>query len=194
MELATSTDTVGEHAASEAASLEATPWSRLWARVLDVQIETFVLSFVLGLLFPALFAAQVLQGRGGGLLIGLLLLPVALLLDAVIQKLFGQTLGKAVAGIRVETVGHDRLTLDLAFRRNATMYVRGMILGIPVISLIGFWKAYDDLKAGRPASWDRDLSTRVFARRHNSARTALTAVLVLAVIIGSAVLNTPAAP
>jgi cytochrome bd-type quinol oxidase subunit 2 len=189
MELATSSDAVDEQASSESMSLEATPWSRLWARMLDIQIESFLIAFVLGLVFPNLFAGDIFKGRSGSYLIGFLLLPFALLLDAAIQKVFGRTVGQAVVGIRVETAGQERLTFGLAVRRNAAIYIRGLILGIPLVNLIGLWKAYGELKAGRPTSWDRNLSTRVVAKRYNVVRTALAAALVVMLIIGGRVLD-----
>ncbi len=186
---ATSTDAISEGATSESMTLEATPWSRFWARILDIHIEISILSIVLGFIVPGVFAGEIFKGRAGDYLIGFLLLPFVLLLDAAIQALFGQTVGKAVAGIRVETMAHARLTFGQALRRNAEMYIRGMILGIPLITIIGFWNSYKDLKAGRLTSWDRDLSTRVFAKRHKVVRTALTAALVVIWMLAGAALN-----
>lgn len=166
------------------ASLQATAWSRLWARALDIQVAGGALSLLVLGLFPGLLAADIFAGSSGNLLFGLIMLPLALLLDAIILALFGQTPGKAIAGIRVETIRHERLSIAQAIERNLLIYTRGLFIGIPILSLIGPFLAFNDLKANRQAYWDRDSFTRVFSKRHNAARSALAAVLVLVTAIG----------
>ena len=165
-------------------AIQAHPWARFWARNFDVTLTVMVLTIVLGRLFPRLmFTGGHLFGRFWPFLFELALFPAALALDGCIQAALGQTPGKAIAGIRVEKIDHGRLSLRLALRRSALVYLRGFAGGLPIITLGAYWSGYDEVRRRKTTSWDRELGTRVFAISAHPLRTWLTAILVVAIPI-----------
>ena len=108
----------------------ATPWRRFWARLLDLLLGSVLIGLIVGALRPSLVAEH-------EALLNLLAIPGALLIDGLVYAAFGTTPGKAVAGIRVVVDGSgQRLTLRVYLKRNFEVYLFGIGLGIPIISLI----------------------------------------------------------
>lgn len=166
----------------------ATPAARLWARLFDSWLLATVLSLLIGglagLFFPTLLESPLPSGSGTDLLVGFVILPVALFVDALILAVFGTTPGKLLAGIRVETLD-GRPIGALALRRNLRVYVNGMFLGLPLLSFFAMVRARDRLLNEDMTSWDEELGTRVVDRGSNELRTVAVAVLAIALQIGS---------
>lgn len=163
---------------------QARPWPRFWARLLDIQINGYVLAYAAGSMFPAFFSQSAFTSPSGVYLTGLIILPFSLVVDAAFQAFGGTTLGKAIVGVRVETVRHERLSFGTAVHRNALIYLKGLILGLPLFSLFGYANGFNQIKAHGRTSWDEKLFTRVYDDGSRIARTVLAAVLVFAAIGG----------
>lgn len=163
----------------------AEPWPRFWARILDIWIEVALIGFAIGFLWPEIFTLPIFSGQLGNFVFGLLTLPLAFILDAVVHGLFGTTPGKALAGLRVETLHLERVRTTLALRRNLQVYLHGFWLGIPLLSLIAFSRARDRLQTEDATQWDEALQTSVFDRGNSMARTVVTAVLALTINFGA---------
>lgn len=166
---------------------EAWPWARFCARTFDYCLLSLILGGALGFVAPSATDLPIFTGQLGEYLFGLLTLPFALLLDALIQSVIGTTPGKALAGIRVETLDHGLLSLRQSLRRNMLVYLRGFILGLPILVLVGYSNGYRRVSNFQPTSWDEDLGTRVYERGSNIVRTFLTGVLVIGLFVGSVV-------
>lgn len=172
---------VGDEWAGYEVREQAGPWPRLWARFLDVKLLTLPVAFVAGLVFPTFFLKPIFNDESGSYLIGFMCLPAVMLLDALIQATFGTTIGKALAGIRLETIRHEKLDAATAIKRNFMVYFRGLLVGIPLLTLISISKSRDTLQNEGQTSWDRDLFTRVYAEGSSQARTILVFIAVLLV-------------
>lgn len=164
---------------------EAWPWARFCARIFDYYLLSLVLGGALGLVAPAVTDQPIFSGRLGDYLLGLVTLPFALLIDALNQSVIGTTPGKAIAGIRVETLDHGMLSLGQAVRRNLLVYLRGFMLGLPILVLVGYSNGYQRVSNFQPTSWDEELGTRVYERGSNIIRTFITGVLVVGIVVGS---------
>jgi len=162
----------------------ATPWSRYWSRVFDLTIWIFIVSFLFGGLFPDLFLKFSEATKGNDLLLGMAILPIALVFDAICLAAFGQTLGRAIAGIRVTKLDGNRLTATEAVTRNFLVYLKGLGLGIPIISLFTLIASYNRLKNHNETSWDVSTDTLVSAIGSNFARTCLVGTLYIAALGG----------
>lgn len=162
----------------------ARPWSRFWARQIDIILYSFVGGFLFALAFPASVNA-VVELPAGQLLLGILLLPFVLVLDAAVLSLTGGSIGKLLAGIRLETMNGERPSLETALRRNLILWTRGLWLGLPLLVLIGYSKAYGDVQADGRTVWDEATGTVVADGSGNELRT----VLVGAVAIGLMLLD-----
>ena len=163
----------------------AEPAARLWARLFDTWLNVIMVAFLLGMLFPTFFAQPAVSGSAGNILSGMIVLPFALLVDALMQGLFGNTPGKRLAGIRLERGDGARVTVALALRRNADVYLRGLCLGVPFLNLIGMSRARDRLLNEGATSWDEPLGTWVVERGSNELRTIAVALLALTINFGA---------
>ncbi len=135
---------------------EAGPWARCLARILDIWVSISIVAFLFGLFAGARWGGlpSWLQGTGGSNLLGILLLPFGLVIDAGIRRLFGNTPGKALLGLSV--IGADGRPLGHGeyLGRNFNLWLRGLGLGLPLISLFTLYRQYQRLKAGSQASYD----------------------------------------
>lgn len=163
------------------ARLLARPWPRYWARTFDIILIGFVVYFIMGLLG---WGGSGSDNRSEDQALGLLVLPVVLLLDAVVLAAFGQTLGKALLGIRVESSDGERLSLATTLRRAARIWFFGMAAGIPIIAIGTMGRNYSKVRNAELTSWDEDEETRVLDFSSNLWRTLLAALICVSVTIG----------
>jgi uncharacterized RDD family membrane protein YckC len=143
----------------------ATRWPRFFARMFDtwweVMLVAFVLSFVL-----ARYSAEYLEWLarpGSAMFFGLLCLPVALVLDAVLYRIFGNTPGKALLGLRVTSLRGQPLTFAEFAGRNLNLWMSGLALGIPIVILFTCAMQSRRLGLGQPATYDERPAYRVYA-------------------------------
>jgi uncharacterized RDD family membrane protein YckC len=155
----------------------ARPWPRFWARFLDVQLYGVPIILILATIFPALFVGEAFQGRSGDMLAGVIALPFVMLLDAAILANTGSSPGKALAGLYFADADSGRVSLARTVGRNARVYFRGFILGLPLLVLVGYANAYNDIKDSGLTDWDRTTDTRVFANGGPAWRTWAVAIL-----------------
>lgn len=124
------------------------PFRRIFARVLDLQIITMftvLIEIKLFSLSPAsAFGASVLF-----LLDAIFLLFV----EPLLLHLFGTTPGKWILGLGVRDNYGEKLTYQEALKRTATMWVRGMGLSLPPISLICLIISIRKYKNGDTLAW-----------------------------------------
>jgi hypothetical protein len=167
-------------AGPEAPAVEAGAWARYFSRMLDVTLGQYaagiVLGIVLGLTAPQL-GDVVFKGFTGDVLLPLATLPLVMAADSVVLAVFGNTLGRKIAGLRVETRDHRRPGLLVCLTRNALIYLQGFGLGIPLVSLIALINAVNEAQDSGGNPWDKQLRTRVYVRGGNSWRTGIVAAL-----------------
>ena len=157
----------------------AQPWARFWARIVDITVLSLPVGLVIGILFPTFATSMADKGNSQANLFGLLILPLVLLLDAAIISITGSSIGKSLAGIRVETQAHEKLPMETSLKRNLLLWVKGLILGLPLFSLIGYWNGYKEVQESGSTSWDKDTSTQMVDVGGNLVRTSLTAILAI---------------
>ena len=159
-----------------AAPLElATPWRRYWARSVDLTVSSLLVGVLAAAIRPSL-VPPLSAPAGGEWVILLFLLPLAFTMDAGIFWAMGNTPGKAIAGIRVLQEGGAHPLRALAYLgRNLGVYVFGLGLGLPLISLFTLVHGYRRAAAGEALIWDRLCGSRVYAHSAAEMRTWLTA-------------------
>ncbi|MCX2533695.1 RDD family protein [Plesiomonas shigelloides] len=148
-------------------SIEAKRFPRFFARIFDVWWETMLLGFFLGSALGTLstsFAKWILFSPYAEQIFSVLCLPIALVLDAAIYKIFGNTPGKALLGIQVRHANGERLGLDQYVSRNFSMWWYGLAAGVPLINLITMSNQGDRLNKGKAASYDEPAGYVVIAR------------------------------
>jgi hypothetical protein len=70
------------------------------------------------------------------LLFFVITLPVALLVDALLYRLFGATPGKALLGIVVRSADGTPLGAQQYLRRNVSVWWRGLGCGVPLVDFV----------------------------------------------------------
>lgn len=149
--------------------LAATHWPRFFARFFDLWWEGLTVWFVFFIgvllsLYPDGFFDW-LRESGSAELLAILSVPVALVLDALVYRLFGNTPGKAWLGLRVRTQDGKGLSFAHYIGRNLSVWARGLALGIPLLNLYTMAKQALRLTKGKPASYDEGTNDSVCARR-----------------------------
>jgi uncharacterized RDD family membrane protein YckC len=160
----------------------ARPWPRFWARLLDVTLYGLPVAVLLGLIFPSFFQSETFAGPGGEYLAGFIVLPFALATDAIILSMTGSSPGKALAGLYVATTNDEKVPLAVSLQRSASIYVQGLILGIPLLVLFGYIAAHNDVKDEGTTGWDRLTETRVYAGANDVGRTIIVGIAALIAI------------
>jgi hypothetical protein len=141
-------------------STRATPWRRYFARMFDTVVLGAVIWFVLGFVFAAsstrLYEAFFgVHGLAKSTLVStvltfLLIAPV----EALMIGVSGTTIGKWIFGVRVTRPDGRAIGLLGAGRREASVLLGGLGLGIPLVSLVTMIVGYRTLADTGSASWD----------------------------------------
>jgi uncharacterized RDD family membrane protein YckC len=177
--------TEGEALAPVASGIIADPWLRFFARSVDIHIGVLLLGFVVGFLVPSLFETDAFfTGQLGSVLLGCLLLPFVMVLDSVAYALFGNTLGKWTAGIKVKTVSGGKVSFFTYLKRNFGMYLFGYGAGIPIVSLVTMGSNYSRAENRDPARWDDRAGTRPFVKSISTPRTVVVGAIWLVFYAG----------
>ena len=153
-------------------------WPRYWARMLDLLIGAAAGGLLLAVVAPQFLSAKVFTEPAGELWLNMLFVPVALVLDAVCGAVFGNTPGKAIAGLRVRTLRNEKPALGDLMTRNLRLYFSGLAMGFPLITLFTLVKSYNTVKDNEIVSWDLQSNTRCYASGGAVWRTWVTALLV----------------
>lgn len=134
----------------------ATPWPRFFARIFDVWLESLPAGFLLGALWYSLNAEQADYLFSNTIAASIIVLPFVMIIDGFVVGLFGNSLGKAVLGIKVVSNNQGELTVGDAISRNFGMWFRGLAIGIPLVNLFTMASAYSKLARGEMLQWDID--------------------------------------
>ena len=147
---------------------QAGAWRRFFARIFDTWWETWAvalpLAFAIGAYSPSF--ARWFGMPGASQTFTLACFPIAMVLDAFVVSLFGNSPGKALLGIKVFDSFGSRLTNIENLSRNMRVWVGGFAFSIPLVNLITFFRQFRRVRAGKPASYDeRDaISVRTYSR------------------------------
>lgn len=165
-------------------------WRRLLARLFDMWWEILTIAivsiFAMAALSNAFLAWAV--SPGGAQMLALVFIPLAFILDAALLARFGATPGKAMLGLRVQTRDGERLTWGQATRRNFALWLAGLALTIPLLTLLTMGRQGWRVARGRPASYDEG-RYQVLAQPLGWARRLAFAVLALALLLALGVMS-----
>jgi uncharacterized RDD family membrane protein YckC len=163
-----------------AGALLATPWLRFWARMFDLVFFSYLLHALLDAIAPSFLLNG---GVLASLLLPSLLLPLVLTLDALSVSAFGNTPGKAIAGIRVLDLCGATLPLSAQLRRNFKLYWFGLGAELPPVTLVTLFLSFRRARRGAVMRWDVAMNSRVIATQPGAARVWIIATLYLALTL-----------
>lgn len=140
-------------------------WPRFFARILDIWWEVLFVAFALikigrysGFVMPSK------DPEGANMLFGLICLPLALIMDASVYRLFENTPGKAWLGLKTSTIDGRALSFGQYLARNFSVWVKGLAFGIPLFNLFTLHDQYSRLGKGKQASYDEQSEYTVCAQ------------------------------
>jgi uncharacterized RDD family membrane protein YckC len=126
------------------------PWIRYWARHLDYLIGGFVIGLIGWITIPSIMA------KINTILFGLIVILIWVFFETFLLTSWGYTPGKRLLGILIREKNGDKLSYERAFKRSIKVYLKGMGLGIPIISFVTMIISYNQLTKEGVTSWDRD--------------------------------------
>jgi uncharacterized RDD family membrane protein YckC len=129
------------------------PWRRYWARQVDTVLFTFTCLYLFG-------PIEADSSLGGPLYMMSILFSWALLEGILISR-FGYTFGKWLLQIEVTDVYGQRLGLQQSLRRSFDVLLRGLGLGLPLVSVFTQLMSLRLLMSTGKTLWDRDGHTVV---------------------------------
>jgi uncharacterized RDD family membrane protein YckC len=153
-------------------------WSRFFARSFDLWWEIAVVAFMGGywLAQNSAWYVEVMTGPSANFYASILFLPLALVLDAFVYRIFRNTPGKALLGLRVTTIDGSRLTFDGYLRRNFALWMSGLAFGLPLFNLGTMIRQSSRLGNAEQASYDESNGNRVRASKNGILKKLLFAV------------------
>jgi len=125
------------------------PWVRFFARWSDLML----FSMLAGVFFSMLYAPLLDMPD---MLFGIIALFLYVFVEPVMLEKWGATPFKALLNVRVRKMDGRRLSYPETLRRMLKIWVIGLGLGLPLISLITNAMCYDRLKKKSITSWDED--------------------------------------
>ncbi len=152
-------------------SVKVHPWMRHFARLLDV----FLFSALIG-------AFGLIPEDANDMLLAVIVLAAWIPIEALLISTWGTTPGKWMFNTVVRDSEGQKLDFSKAFNRSGNVYVRGIGLGIPIITLFTEVAAYNKLTKEGATSWDQEKGYKVI---HNkiSALKLIVSILVIVVVV-----------
>jgi uncharacterized RDD family membrane protein YckC len=152
------------------------PWRRYVARMLDNVVWGSLLLFIVvvsvSFLDPELGVEidSWFEGRSGEIGATVLMHLIAVVPNALLIGLTGGNLGKWLCGVCVLDESDRPIGLGRAFRREASIFVTGLGLALPIISLLTLILSYQTLKREKATSWDKKMNLKLVHRRKGPAQ------------------------
>lgn len=165
------------------------PWRRYFARYLDLALWTMIMMILIGVgltfLDPRVLTQLIDLLTQPGIIVAEFFLAfiLAMIPNAILIGLTGGNLGKWLFGVRVLDDTDRPMGLARAFKREARVFFYGLGLGMPVISLITMFIAYQKLKEDGGTSWDQAAGLKVVQRRTGAVQFIGSAVGIILLIV-----------
>lgn len=132
-------------------------WRRFFARIFDVWNSLLLicmpLLFVWAYYSPHTYFKAVPQNE---LVLGMILIFIAFIVDSIIYDCFGNTLGKALLGLKLRKPGNEKYSSGEYLRRNMAAWWAGFAIGIPILNLVTMFNQYRRLKKTGYTIYDVD--------------------------------------
>lgn len=160
------------------------PWRRLLARHIDFYIAVVLIAIILELIFgrSSVWYLRLKNMPYAHIFTGIIYLPFALIIDALVCNLFGTNIGKYLLGIRVQKI-EGKMSLNDWLRRALGVWRSGFAFGIP---LLGFWtfsREHQLIKDGKQSTYDAKGGFHVLVQSVSPAKKIMTILSVSAIAL-----------
>ena len=148
------------------------PWVRFWARQIDLNIHFVFVALMLKITVFAPPDSVYLMTAHIAICTSWIFIETMLLLS------FGTTPGKWILNIQLHHEDNKALDLNTVLRRSASVWFRGIGMGIPLLNIFCGALSYSSLNAQGKTQWDRAQNLKISHGPISELRVA-GAVLVL---------------
>ena len=146
------------------------PWVRYWARMMDVMLFGLPCGIIIGFIHEPLLELP-------DVIFGIIIMFLYVFVEPIMLSAWGTTPGKALLNVRLRKADGDKLSYGEALRRSVNVWVRGLGLGIPIVSLFTLMNAYNRLAKEGMTSWDEEGDFRILHRLVGAGRVILTVIV-----------------
>jgi len=163
------------------------PWRRFFARFFDIYLCFLILAIV-GELTLGRYSSGYVEFMGtpnNDILVGIVFLPFALALDAILCSIFGTSLGKYLLGVTVQKL-KGKMALDDWFNRAFNVWRSGLAFGVPLVNLWTMHREYKRVGMSRQSTYDQHCGYQVYGRKLSPVRM-LVAVAGMFAIFGAVI-------
>lgn len=169
------------------------PWRRYFARMFDLTVFGLIGWVLVGYAWYSIAPLQAdnFLNQLNPTVDAILTICLGSLVSGLVLGFVGTTPGKSIFGVRVKTLKGKSIGVANGIARDFTIFIKGLGLGIPLISLITLVLSYRHLKEHKVMSWDAGQFTVTY-KRNNGAQIAMTiaGIILYIVIIGLVVATT----
>lgn len=155
-----------------AAVSQVRPWIRYWARLIDF----FLFGICAGIVAPVLLTTN-------ELLLGVVLGFLWCFVEPVFLSAWGATPGKALLRVAVRRSDGQRLDYNTALSRSFDVWIRGLGIGIPLLTLFTNIAGYFTLTERGITSWDASRNLRVVHETIGPVRASVAVVLLIGFVL-----------
>ena len=145
------------------------PWIRYWARYLDI----IAFSLVFGV-FLAIFLPSVTESSN--IFLTMLVLFVWIFAESTLLSSWGTTPGKWLLKINLEGPT-GKPDFSTALNRSFAVWLKGLGLGIPIVSLFTLISSYNHLTKNGITPWDKDGNFKVSHGKIGVVRTVIAVII-----------------
>jgi membrane protease YdiL (CAAX protease family) len=160
------------------------PNVRPWVRFVARNIDNYIFAFILGLFWAMISTSSLPKSDIG---FGLIALFLWIFVEAVFLSSWGTTFGKWLLKVKLRDNEDKKLTFPVALQRSFLVWLKGLGIGFPIVSLFTLISAYSELTKKGITTWDRDCHLIVSHQTIGIIRTAVAIILIgifLMIIIG----------
>lgn len=180
-------------AASENEKNVPRPWIRFWARNIDYLVVGVIVSY-------AIFhfgqggeiSEQTLLWLENPFVYSTLIIGSWAIVEPVVIAEYGTTIGKSILRVRLShKQSTPRRSLDVwqLYQRSMNVWLRGLGIGLPFVSMITQLVGYRNLKSRGETSWDRDGGYTVTHGKVGYVRGGFATIFILFAVTLSVMLN-----
>lgn len=161
------------------------PWRRYFARMVDTSVNGAMAFFFISIVWHTLdsnSANQFFNFLNSPSLQFLNIIAtvfVAIFVNAALIGFTGGSIGKWFFGIKVLGADNRPIQYARAIKREFSIWLRGLGLGIPIVSLFTLIFSYGELRKQGATNWDKDMGLKVLYRDSGNRQTILCGIGIL---------------
>lgn len=145
---------------SEDWEVSSAPWRRYFARWMDLAVASALCGLLLGFIFP-----ESVDGDSFDALIFVIVAGVGFpVLDAITLSNWHSSFGKWLLSIQTVKVSGERISFSEALARAYGVIIKGLWLGLPLLSIIPLVKAHTRATRAEAQPWEISSGTQTLAR------------------------------